>query len=240
MLQPPRSCASGCSAEGRSATRPDPQRSHGRTRWAGQPAWGSGTEALTCPPGGSTTTGGKTGEERRHKLRLQSVRVRDGRCSRKAGRPSSFLGGGSCGPCWMWVPVGRIVGWSGSRAVEHWTLSALAVVSVSPSLRLFSPSLRRLSVSLSFRLPVSLSFRPRLPVSPLLAPAKQLLRLCQRDHHPGPGAPTSGMPWQAAARSFAVGRDWHRELDRLSTLTPRPCWHRPFRSPEGASWRTGR
>jgi hypothetical protein len=94
VLQPPRFCASGCSAEGRSATRPDPQRSHGRTRWAGQPAWGSGTEALTCPPGGSTATGGKTGEERRHKLRLQLVRVRDGRCSRKAGRPSFFLGGG--------------------------------------------------------------------------------------------------------------------------------------------------
>jgi hypothetical protein len=40
VLHPPRSSASGCSAKGRSATRSDSQRSHGRTRWDGHPAWG--------------------------------------------------------------------------------------------------------------------------------------------------------------------------------------------------------
>ena len=40
VLHPSRSCASGCSANGRSATRPDSQRSRRRTRWDGHPAWG--------------------------------------------------------------------------------------------------------------------------------------------------------------------------------------------------------
>jgi hypothetical protein len=40
VLHPLRSCASECSANGRSATRSDSQRSNGRTRWDGHPAWG--------------------------------------------------------------------------------------------------------------------------------------------------------------------------------------------------------
>ena len=40
-LHPLRSGASECSANGRSATRSDSQRSNGRTRWDGHPAWGS-------------------------------------------------------------------------------------------------------------------------------------------------------------------------------------------------------
>jgi hypothetical protein len=91
VLHPPRFGASGCSAEGRSATRPDPQRLHGRTRRAGQLAWGSKLGPLFALPMGKSAFGGGHGEERRRKLRPQPVRVWDGRCSRKAGRPSFFL-----------------------------------------------------------------------------------------------------------------------------------------------------
>ena len=50
VLHPLRSCASECSANGRSATRSDSQRSNGRTRWDGHPAWGSKPRPLPRPP----------------------------------------------------------------------------------------------------------------------------------------------------------------------------------------------
>ena len=50
VLHPLRSCASECSANGRSATRSDSQRSNGRTRWDGHPVLGIEDEALPRPP----------------------------------------------------------------------------------------------------------------------------------------------------------------------------------------------
>jgi hypothetical protein len=52
VLHPPRSSASGSSAKGRSATRSDSQRSHGRTRWDGHPAWGSILRLCSATPSG--------------------------------------------------------------------------------------------------------------------------------------------------------------------------------------------
>ncbi len=49
VLHPSRSGASGCRANGRSATRPESQRSRRRTRWDGHPAWGSKPRPLCLP-----------------------------------------------------------------------------------------------------------------------------------------------------------------------------------------------
>ena len=59
VLHPPRFGASGCSAKGRSATRSDSQRSHGRTRWDGHPAWGSIPRLHLAPPIGKAAGGGR-------------------------------------------------------------------------------------------------------------------------------------------------------------------------------------
>jgi len=65
VLHPPRSCASGCSAKGRSATRSDSQRSHGWTRWDGHPAWGSKPRLHRALPSGVSANRWQVEEERR-------------------------------------------------------------------------------------------------------------------------------------------------------------------------------
>jgi len=65
VLHPPRSCASGCSAKGRSATRSDSQRSNGWTRWDGHPAWGSMPRPHLALPSGESANWWQVGEERR-------------------------------------------------------------------------------------------------------------------------------------------------------------------------------
>jgi len=65
VLHPLRSCASECSANGRSATRSDSQRSNGRTRWDGHPAWGSKPRPHRALPSGVSANRWQVGEERR-------------------------------------------------------------------------------------------------------------------------------------------------------------------------------
>jgi hypothetical protein len=81
VRHPLRRSASERSAKGRSATRSDSQRLHGRTRWDGHPAWESTLGPLFALPNGDQPNGGKEREERRRKLRLQPVHVWDGRDS---------------------------------------------------------------------------------------------------------------------------------------------------------------
>ena len=65
VLHPLRSGASECSANGRSATRSDSQRSNGRTRWDGHPAWGSKTRLYRALPSGVSANRWQVGEEQR-------------------------------------------------------------------------------------------------------------------------------------------------------------------------------
>src|SRR6185312_9097116 len=65
VLHPLRSSASECSANGRSATRSDSQRSNGRTRWDGHPAWGSKPRLHRALPSGVSANRWQVREERR-------------------------------------------------------------------------------------------------------------------------------------------------------------------------------
>ena len=67
VLHPPRSSASGCSANGRSATRSDSQRSHRRTRWDGHPAWESKPRLYRALPSGVPAKRRQVKEERRQR-----------------------------------------------------------------------------------------------------------------------------------------------------------------------------
>ena len=67
VLHPLRSSASGCSAKGRSATRSDSQRSNGRTRQDGHPAWGSKPGLHRALPSGESANRRQVREERRQR-----------------------------------------------------------------------------------------------------------------------------------------------------------------------------
>ena len=83
--RPRRRGASTCSAEGRSATRSDPQHSHRRTSRPGQAAWGWKPELLIALPSDASVNRRRQEEERRESIpRLRVTDVRGPRAAYRA------------------------------------------------------------------------------------------------------------------------------------------------------------